>query len=73
MMKWRWRLVITNHKLKPKTISSQWQGPKYPIDLNNNDEMMPCEEGSKCVDSSDNVTEQNESYPEHSVIIETPR
>ena len=73
MMKWRWRLAITNHKLKPNTISSQRHGPKYPIDLNNNDEMMSYEEGAKCVDSSNNVTDQNECYPEHSLVTETQR
>ena len=60
-------------KLKPKTKSAHRHGPKYSTDLNTNDEIMSYEEGSKCVDSSNNVTEQNESYPEHSLITETRR
>ena len=60
-------------KLKPKTKRAHRHGPKYSTDLNTNDEIMSYEEGSKCVDSSNNVTEQNESYPEHSLITETRR
>ena len=65
-----------DHKLwnlKFKTKSAQRHGPKYPIDLNDNDEIMSYEEGSKYVDSSNNVSEQNKTYPEHSLIIETQR
>ena len=56
-----------------KTKGAQRHGPKYPIDLNDNDEIMSYEEGSKYVDSSNNVSEQNKTYPEHSLIIETQR
>ena len=62
-----------NIKQKPNTISAQRQRPKYPIDMNNKDEMMSYEEGSKCGDSSNNVTEQNESCSEHSLITEIQR
>ena len=65
-----WSQII---KLNPYTIRSQRQGPKYPIDLNDNDEIMSYEEGSKYVDSSNNVSEENKTYPEHSLIIETQR
>ena len=60
-------------KLKPKTKSAHRHGPKYSTDLNTTVETMSYEKSPKYVESSNNLTEQNENYPAHSLIIETPR